>query len=343
MAELRESWARVDDRVHVNAFIDMHDVGDALIRAGFADPVMETECFTLLYDDGMALMRELQQLGASNVNKGRPRALTGKRKLQGCWPNTKPAAATGACRRPSRRFTAMPGPRRPPPPGTSSPSSRSPPREPVCDRHRHRGGQDLGDLGADGAVAGQGLKVNGMKPVASGSAGPAGRLRNADATLIQAQSSRRVRYAWVNPYAFAEPIAPHIAAAKAGVSIDPQVLDKAFHAVAAGTDAVIVEGAGGWRSPLAADLQASDLARRWGLSVVLVVGLRLGCINHALLTAESIRAAGCPWPAGWGTACAGITRKRRPLWIACASGSPPRFLGPCPAWRVWSRRPLATP
>ena len=83
LAELRESWARVDDRVHVNAFIDMHDVGDALIRAGFADPVMETEDFTLLYDDGLALMRELQQLGASNVNKGRPRALTGKRKLQG--------------------------------------------------------------------------------------------------------------------------------------------------------------------------------------------------------------------------------------------------------------------
>lgn len=83
LAELRESWARVDDRVHVNAFIDMHDVGDALIRAGFADPVMETEDFTLLYEDGLALMRELQQLGASNVNQGRPRALTGKRKLQG--------------------------------------------------------------------------------------------------------------------------------------------------------------------------------------------------------------------------------------------------------------------
>lgn len=83
LAELRESWARVDERVHVNAFIDMHDVGDALIRAGFADPVMETERFTLLYEDGFALMRELQQLGASNVNKGRPRALTGKRKLQG--------------------------------------------------------------------------------------------------------------------------------------------------------------------------------------------------------------------------------------------------------------------
>lgn len=159
-------------------------------------------------------------------------------------------------------------------------------------------GKTWATIGLMARLQGQGLRVNGMKPVASGSAGPAGRLRNADAALIQAHSSRRVSYAWVNPYAFAEPIAPHIAAAKAGVSIDLQVLDHAFHAVAAGTDAVIVEGAGGWRSPLAADLQASDLARRWGLSVVLVVGMRLGCINHALLTAESIRAAGLPL-AGW--------------------------------------------
>lgn len=159
-------------------------------------------------------------------------------------------------------------------------------------------GKTWATLGLMARLQGQGLRVNGMKPVASGSAGPAGRLRNADATLIQARSSRRVRYALVNPYAFAEPIAPHIAAAKAGVSVDPQVLDQAFHALAAGMDAVIVEGAGGWRSPLAADLQASDLTRRWGLSVVLVVGLRLGCINHALLTAESIQAAGLPL-AGW--------------------------------------------
>lgn len=159
-------------------------------------------------------------------------------------------------------------------------------------------GKTWATLGLMARLQSQGLRINGMKPVASGCAGPAGRLRNADATLIQARSSRRVSYEQVNPYAFAEPIAPHIAAAKAGVSIDIQVLDQAFHALAAGTDAVIVEGAGGWRSPLAANLQASDLAHRWGLSVVLVVGLRLGCINHALLTAESIQAAGLPL-AGW--------------------------------------------
>lgn len=78
LLELRDSWARVDGYVHVNAFTDMHDVGDALVRAGFADPVMETERFTLVYDSGRTLMRELKMLGAGNVNAGRRRSLTGK-------------------------------------------------------------------------------------------------------------------------------------------------------------------------------------------------------------------------------------------------------------------------
>lgn len=81
LMELRNSWASVDDYVHVNAFTDMHDVGDALLRAGFADPVMETETFTLVYDSGQALMRELKMLGAGNVNAGRRRTVTGKGKL----------------------------------------------------------------------------------------------------------------------------------------------------------------------------------------------------------------------------------------------------------------------
>lgn len=82
LQELRASWAGVDDRVHVNAFTDMHDVGDALVRAGFTDPVMETEAFTLVYDDGRALMKELKALGAGNVNAGRRKSLTGKRALR---------------------------------------------------------------------------------------------------------------------------------------------------------------------------------------------------------------------------------------------------------------------
>ena len=83
LKELRESWSRVDNHVHVNAFTDMHDTGDALVRAGFIDPVMETETFTLVYDDGRALMRELKTLGAGNVNAGRRKSLTGKGKVRG--------------------------------------------------------------------------------------------------------------------------------------------------------------------------------------------------------------------------------------------------------------------
>lgn len=82
LQELRNSWARVDDYVHVNAFTDMHDVGDALLRAGFAEPVLETETFTLVYGSGLALMRELKMLGAGNVNAGRRRSVTGKGKLR---------------------------------------------------------------------------------------------------------------------------------------------------------------------------------------------------------------------------------------------------------------------
>ena len=82
LMELRNSWASVDDYVHVNAFTDMHDVGDTLVRSGFTDPVMETETFTLVYDNGHELMRELKLLGAGNVNAGRRRSVTGKGKLQ---------------------------------------------------------------------------------------------------------------------------------------------------------------------------------------------------------------------------------------------------------------------
>ena len=82
LLELKESWAEVDSTVHVNAFLDMHDIGDALIRAGFIDPVMEVETLTLTYTDVIDLMRELKQLGARNVNAGRHHGLTGKSRFQ---------------------------------------------------------------------------------------------------------------------------------------------------------------------------------------------------------------------------------------------------------------------
>jgi malonyl-CoA O-methyltransferase len=78
LRELRAAWARVDDRVHVHAFIDMHDIGDALLRAQFADPVMDAEHFTLTYPDLAALLDDLRDLGATNVATGRPHGLTGR-------------------------------------------------------------------------------------------------------------------------------------------------------------------------------------------------------------------------------------------------------------------------
>lgn len=82
LRELRQSWAAVDDKIHVNAFLDMHDVGDALVRAHFADPVMDVEHFTLTYSALADLMRDLKSSGARNVSAGRPRVLTGKGALQ---------------------------------------------------------------------------------------------------------------------------------------------------------------------------------------------------------------------------------------------------------------------
>ncbi|MBI2992925.1 MAG: malonyl-ACP O-methyltransferase BioC [Gammaproteobacteria bacterium] len=81
LRELRESWGNADDAAHVNAFADMHDLGDALMRAGLRDPVMEVEQFTLTYADVFALMRDLKQLGAQNANAGRRRTLTGKERM----------------------------------------------------------------------------------------------------------------------------------------------------------------------------------------------------------------------------------------------------------------------
>ena len=146
-----------------------------------------------------------------------------------------------------------------------------------------------------------GCKVQGMKPVASGcvtAATAGGYPRNADAERLLAESSRQVPYDWVNPYAFLPPIAPHIAAREAGVRIDPDLIRVRAQALAGLGDLLIVEGVGGWRVPLGPDLAVCDLPGLLGLPVILVVGLRLGCLNHALLTAESILARGCHL-AGW--------------------------------------------
>ncbi len=82
LKELRQAWQAVDDIIHVNTFIDMHDIGDAMLRAKLADPVMDTERLTLTYQDGMGIMRDLKAMGAHNVTSGRNHGLTGKQKLK---------------------------------------------------------------------------------------------------------------------------------------------------------------------------------------------------------------------------------------------------------------------
>jgi len=147
-------------------------------------------------------------------------------------------------------------------------------------------------------LQGQGLRVLGMKPVAAGCARTADGLRNEDALLLQRQGSHPVDYTVINPYAFAPPVAPHLAAAQAGVHIEMERIARHYQTLAAEADAVVVEGAGGWLVPLNERESMADLAVALELEVVLVVGLRLGCINHALLTAEAIRSRGCQL-AGW--------------------------------------------
>ncbi|MEA3278559.1 MAG: dethiobiotin synthase [Pseudomonadota bacterium] len=137
-----------------------------------------------------------------------------------------------------------------------------------------------------------GLRVLGMKPVASGCDRTPEGLRNDDALRLQAQGSFRLSYDQVNPYAFEPPIAPHIAAGRTGIEIDLPVIRSGAARLAGQADFLVIEGVGGWRVPLAPSLSLSDLPRALELPVILVAGLKLGCLNHSLLTAESIRASG---------------------------------------------------
>ncbi len=146
-------------------------------------------------------------------------------------------------------------------------------------------------------LAGHGLQVAGFKPVATGCEVSPDGLRNADALALREAGTVDVPYEIVNPYAFAPPIAPHLAAREVGVAIGPEPIVRAFNTLSARVDAVVVEGAGGWRVPLGDDWDMADLAATLDLPVILVVGMRLGCINHALLSAEAIGPRLCGWVA----------------------------------------------
>ncbi|OAZ90689.1 dethiobiotin synthase [Halomonas sp. G11] len=146
----------------------------------------------------------------------------------------------------------------------------------------------------------QGLTTLGLKPVASGSRVTPEGLRNSDALALQVQSMPPVSYATVNPWAFEPAIAPHLAASEAGQALNLGDIVTTVSATLAQTprDLSLIEGAGGWRVPLNDREDFCDIPCAMGLPVILVVGLKLGCLNHARLSAEAIVADGLTL-AGW--------------------------------------------
>ena len=148
----------------------------------------------------------------------------------------------------------------------------------------------------------QGKTVAAMKPVASGCEQTPAGLRNDDAVQLLQQSSICLDYDQVNPYAFEPAIAPHIAAARCGVRIEPEKIQRIYATLTEQADCVLVEGVGGWQVPLDDRLTMSDLAVLLGLDAILVVAMRLGCLNHALLTAAAIQSSGLKL-AGWVANC----------------------------------------
>lgn len=147
-------------------------------------------------------------------------------------------------------------------------------------------------------LVGSGKRVVGMKPVASGCHSTAAGLRSGDAEMLMAAANVKVDYGDINPYTFAPAISPHLAAQEAGIKIELENMFKHFDILNQQSDSVVVEGVGGWRTPLGQVITVEHMAKSLGLPVILVVGLKLGCINHALLTVDAIEAAGLGL-AGW--------------------------------------------
>jgi dethiobiotin synthetase len=148
------------------------------------------------------------------------------------------------------------------------------------------------------ALARRHERVCGMKPIASGGVQSADGFTNEDSIAHRAASTVRVPPELDNPVLLPEPLSPHLSAARAGAAISFDVVLSAFAALRRRTDALVVEGAGGFLVPLTGTRTGADLAVAMGLPIVLVVGMRLGCLNHALLTAEAIRSRGLGL-AGW--------------------------------------------
>lgn len=159
-------------------------------------------------------------------------------------------------------------------------------------------GKTLAASGLLHALARRHRRVVGMKPIAAGLVPEGEGWTSADAIALRSASSLAVAPELDNPVRLPEPLSPHIAAQRAGLRIDLAAITRSYQALAAQADAVVVEGAGGFLVPLSERTSGADLAQALALPVVLVVGLRLGCLNHALLSAEAIRARRLPLT-GW--------------------------------------------
>jgi dethiobiotin synthetase len=159
-------------------------------------------------------------------------------------------------------------------------------------------GKTLVSVALTRALVAQRQRCAVMKPVAAGGVLTPQGLRNEDALELLAASNVAATYEHVNPWMLATAASPHLAARRDGVSIDLDRIIVAHAALAAHADVLVVEGAGGWYAPISATKTMADIARRLALPVVLVVGLRLGCLNHAMLTRAAIRDAALPF-AGW--------------------------------------------
>lgn len=147
-------------------------------------------------------------------------------------------------------------------------------------------------------LASSGVRACGMKPVAAGAEMHDGQLHNDDADMLIAAGNVHLPASITTPYMLREPAAPHIAAKLEGVTIESAPIIAAFAEIQAASDAVVVEGVGGFRVPFNDEFDSADLAAQLNLPVILVVGMRLGCISHALLTVEAIVARGLVL-AGW--------------------------------------------
>ena len=186
------------------------------------------------------------------------------------------------------------------------------------------------------AFARNGLRATGMKPVASGCTMTGDGWRNDDALALQAASRPAHCYGLHNPFALPEPTAPQIAAASAGICVSLPAIALAYGQMAPSSDAMVVEGVGGWLAPLADELEQSTLASALNLSVIIVVGLRLGCLSHARLTERAILADGLPI-AGWIGNAVEPDFPNAAEYKALLRSS---LVSPCLGWLPWNALPF---